>query len=362
MSQQSILYIFRRPVTPALKKIKTRQVPRDIFYGFTEISKKYKVITTDVAFQSKLLLGAQQLLNMLILHFIDIGFSLLPTLCLFKELNKTDLIFATVDTYGLPIAFLKKMGLISKPLIFNTIGLYDGLIRKQNRLALRICQIIATTVDTFVSGGSFLECKKLATLLKIPLSKFTFIPFGIDTKFFIPKKIKEQNEILIIGADPSRDWELYKAVALKFYQEKFRIITYPGIVKITMPSNTLFEYNLPFTELRRRIWQAKFVIVLSKLNYHFAGQSTAMRAMSCGKPVIFTKSPGVEEYLFKNYVHCVMVPIGNIQAITKAVNWLNASSLRRQQISLNARRIIVKSYTIETYGKYLLGIFNQTLP
>ncbi len=359
MSKRSISYIFRRPVNNSLKDLKKNKVPRDIFYGLTEIRKSYTVKTTDQAFSSKLLLSLQVLLNLLVTQFVDIGFSLLPTLYILKSLEQSDILFATVDTYGLPLALLKYIGAVKKPLIFNTIGLYDGLIRKNSRLALKFYGKILPTVDLFVSGGSFVECQRLAKLLILPLSQFAFIPFGIDTKFFYPKKIQEKNEILIIGADPSRDWRLYQKLANLFPQEKFRIITYTSLIKVSMPQNVIFEYNLSYVALRQRIWEAKFLLILSKLNYHFAGQSTSMRAMSCGKAVIFTKSPGVEEYKFKNYLHCIMVSVNNLEEVQSAINYLNHVPQRRIQMGKKARQIIMQFYRIEIYAQKLKTLFDR---
>lgn len=359
MLGRNILYVFRRPVTEEIRRVNTGLTPRDIFYGLTEVRKFFNVTFSDRVFHSKLIKYSQYLLNLFVIRFVDIGFSFIPTLNLLEEIKRTDIIFATVDTYGLPIAFLKYLGLVNKLLVFNTIGLYDGLVRKKNPLALRFFQKILPVVDIFISGGSFQECKKLAKLLNLPISKFKFIPFGIDTKYFKPKRTLEKNEIIIIGADPSRDWKLYAKVAEEFPQETFRIITYPGIVKIKFPRNALFEHGLSYTELRRRIWEAKFLLILSINNFHFAGQSTAFRAMSCGKAVIFTNSPGVNEYRFKNFTHCLLVPPGDAQAVTSAIHYLNRSTPKRKQIGQSAHKIISEKYSIEKYSEVLLDVFNR---
>ena len=359
MSKRSILYVFRRPVTKEIENAYQHDSPRDIFYGLTEINKYCAVKVSDKVFKSRTLLFSQHLLNIFVTKFITLGLSLFPAIYLLKDLNRSDIIFATVDTYGLPIALLKFLKLVRKPLVFNTIGLYDGLLTMKNPLILYFYQQILRAVDHFVAGGSFQECKKLAKMLKFPLSKFSFIPFGIDTDFFTPKKILSNNEILIIGADPSRDWQLYAKIARNFPQETFRVVTYPYIVKHDMPKNVVFEYNLSYLDLRQRIWEAKYLLILSKFNYHFAGQSTAMRAMSCGKAVIFTESPGVEEYQFQNLVHCLKVPVSDEYAVYKAIHFLNTYQAKRSKIERNARRIIVESYSIEKYGQKLRAVFDQ---
>lgn len=358
MFRPRIFYVFRRPIKQKLQEAKKSLVPRDIFYGLTEIQRIYPIDTTDRVFWAKHILMGQQFVNLLVSKFMDIGFSLIPAFYLLKELKQSDLIFATVDTYGLPIALFKKMRLLRKPLIWNTIGLYDAYIQKKNPFTKYLFKTLMLESSMFVAGGSLYECKQLAQTFTIPLKKFTFIPFGIDTKYFTPSRKLPTNEILIIGADPSRDWKLYAQVINQFPRESFRIITQPHLIKVKMPENVIIEYNLPYSEIRKRIRAAKYLLILSRHNYHFAGQSTAMRAMSCGKPVIFTHTPGVEEYAFKNYFHCIMVKPNELKNIIKAMNWLNHSPKKRLVMGRHARNIIRKAYTIEQYAKQLRGVFD----
>ncbi len=361
MFDRTILYVFRRPVNKTLKNITDKTAPADVVYGFTEISKKIKSHTTDKVFNSRIILSLQYLFDQIVTKNINIGFSIFPSLMLLPELRRSDLIFATVDTYGLPIMFLKKLKLFKTPVVINTMGLYDGLIRKKNRLITIFFRKILMNTNHFISGGSFQECEKLANLLKIPVKKFTFIPFGIDTDFFTSKKIPEKNEILIIGADPYRDWLLYQKIALKLPSEKFRIITFKGLVKYKMPANVIFEYDLSYSALRDRIWQAKFILLLTKLNHYLSGQSTAFRCMSCGKSVIITNTPGFDEYLFKNNLHYKTVPIGDDKAVLSAINYLNNSETIRRKMGMNAQALIRKRYNLNLYSRKLYQIFLSVL-
>ena len=84
-----------------------------------------------------------------------------------------------------------------------------------------------------------------------------------------------------------------------------------------------------------------------------------MRAMSCGKAVIFTKSPGVEEYKFKNYLHCIMVSVNNLEEVQSAINYLNHVPQRRIQMGKKARQIIMQFYRIEIYAQKLKTLFDR---
>lgn len=362
MKKYTIAYVFRKPVHNTLNLIAQQKAPRDMVYGLTYIQKKFHVITPAVSSYIKVVNALQYILNTLIAQFVDtIGFSLIPTILIASQLQKADLIFATADTYGLPIALLKKLHIINKPLVFNTVGLYDALIRKSNLVVrLLYARILNTTVDRFVSGGSFQECEKLAHLLAIPLNRFTFIPFGIDTKFFHQIKTKELNEILTIGVDPSRDWDLFIAITKKMPKETFRLITYRGLVKSPLPPNIICEYNLSFEEIRNRIWRAQCVVLLTKHNHYFSGQSTMFRSMACAKPVIMTNSPSITAYNLRDRYNCILVPEGDEHAVNQAIQQLNNDAVRKK-IGLRARTMILNDCTIKQYGEKLTEVFQTIL-
>jgi glycosyltransferase involved in cell wall biosynthesis len=361
MIVSEILYVFRRPVIEGLRDVRLNKSPADNYYGFTNIGKPFIPFTTDIVFKHRFILGLQYVLNKGILHFMDIGFSILPTFILLPFLKRTDIIFATADTYGLPIALFKRLRLINNPLVINTVGLYDGLIRKNSMIAKTITAWILKSANRIVSGGSKQECQKLAMYLSLPLSQFTFIPFGIDINFFHPSNIIEKNQILIIGADPSRDWSLHAKIARQLPQEDFIIVTYKGIIKELMPKNVKFIYNVSFTNLRQLIWESKYILLLTKLNHYVSGQSTAFRCMSSAKAVIFTANPGFNEYDFINYRDCIMVSRNSSEEVIKAISYLN-NKKNRIKMGTNARKIIVQKYSLQTYSRRLTKVFKGVVP
>ena len=359
MAKLDILYIFRRPTIKILVDFKNAAIPEDVLYGAVGLKRKHRLKVTDKFFQHRWLISAQYSIDRIISPFLGIGFSIIPSVTLLPDVKKSNIVFATTDSLGVPLALLKSLRIFSTRLVINTTGLYDGLRKKNNNLQLKFWRKILKNVDHFICGQSFQECSKLSTLLNLPIQKFTFIPFGIDTKFFRNGPKDEKNEILAIGADPNRDWELYRTVAQRLPKEKFRIITYKGLISIPMPENVTFEYNVSYPELRQRIWQAKCILILSKMNFHFAGQSTSFRCMACAKPVIFTDTPGISEYKFRHKVHCLLVPIGNSDTVLESIAYLNRSRRIRDAMSFKARQLIKKYYGIEQYTRHLEKMFQS---
>src|SRR3989344_1112826 len=159
--------------------------------------------------------------------------------------------------------------------------------------------------------------------------------------------------VLVIGADLKRDWYLVKQLAEKFFNLKFVIITLPNLINVELPSNCQVIYNQPIAIVRKYIRNSKFLLIPSFQNYHFAGQSTAFRGMSCAKTVIFTKSFGVSEYKIRNFKQAILIRPSNLSDAIKAFEWINKNEDRLNHIGKKAREYIIKKCSYSSYGKDL---------
>lgn len=356
----NIYYFFRRPVLNELALAQKGKYPNDYFYGYNKL-KGYQTITSDFSENNKFVKFLHAWINGFITNKFVLSFSVIGVVLQFPKFFKAQILFATVDSYGVALAGFKKVSLIrNKKVVFNTIGLCDVL--DQNANLIPFYASILSTVDLFISGASQLECKKLSQLLGYSQNKFKFIPFGIDTNYFSPQKIKEDNYILIIGADRKRDWNLYRKLFSTFSKNKFVVITHPNLIPYTLPHNVRVYYNQYIEKVREFIARSKFSVILSKQNYHFAGQSTAFRIMSMGKPVIFTKSYGVEEYGFKNGINSILTTPGDFIGLKKSFILLDSNRKLREKVGLNARNKILKDLSLKQYTRKLensLDLINQ---
>lgn len=353
----TIYYFFRRPILNEVRMAKKGKYPLDYFYGFTKTS-KHQIAVSDIGESNKIIKFIHVVSNSLIVGKLGLSVSFFPTMVQIPKFARSNILFATVDSYGVVLAGFKKLRLINnKKLVFNTIGLCDILVENQN--IVKFYSKLLSDVDMFLSGASYEECKKMSLLLNIPIQKFTFIPFGIDTNYFKPQKRKEENFVLIIGADNKRDWLLYRKLFSYFNKQKFVVITHHNLMNFKPPDNVLVLYNLPINEVRDHISKTNFLIILSKQNYHFAGQSTAFRAMSMGKPVIFTDSFGVREYNFRNGSECFLVKPGDWEVLKKQFQALLKSDKLRIIMGKNARKKIIRNLSIDNYGTKLNRLFDN---
>lgn len=356
---KKIYYLFRRPVLKDLALAKKNNYPKDFFYGYAEISNKLDLNVCDSPENSKFIKTLHNLSNKYFINSFKHSFSVLPVIAQIKNISLCDIIFATVDSYGLACAYLKSMGLFKKQkIVFNTIGLCDVLSENKN-LNIKFYRKILSFVEIFISGASNKECRKMAQLLNFPKYRFIHIPFGIDTEFFNNNKVIQKGYCLVIGADRKRDWDLYHRIFNQFPKINFKIITHRGMYTYPKSSNIDLLYNLPISKVKQYISECNFALILSKQNYHFAGQSTVFRIMSIRKPVIFTDSWGVDEYNFINEKECFLVKPGDEDMIVKYINKIIKNNNIRKKIGYAARKKIVNDLNIIDYSKKLEYLFNR---
>lgn len=353
-----MLYFFRRPVKANIDLAFKSKFPRDFFYGFTEINKHFKVEVSDDGENSRLIRFIHNLFNLILSKFSLFSTSLIPLIPQFKKIQKANILFATVDSYGLALSIMKTVGFFKKQkIIYNTIGICDNLVESPNIAPLYTK--LLSQVNLFISGASKTECLKMAKMLKFPVEKFKFIPFGIDTDYFKQTENINDGYILIIGADKKRDWDLYKKLFFWFPKISFIVITHPNLISFKIPNNVSVVYNQTIDKVKQYIARSSFLVILSKQNYHFAGQSTAFRGMSMAKPVIFTNSYGVFEYNFKNGYECFLVDPNNRDQLKKYVSKLLRDKMLRLRMGVLARDKIVKELSIKHYAKKLIKSFKR---
>ena len=356
-----VLFIFKRPVENLVRDIKNKKKPCDSVYGMLNISKDYEIIYKDsIYYNNKFFQVIQAPITSLAIYYSNIGFSLIPVICLMRYIRKSDLIFATLDTVGLPLLLLKYLKIIDKPIVYGTIGLEHNLQIKHSKIIRVLYSKLLKTADYIVSVASFDECKRLSNYLNIPLSKFIFCPFGVDQTYFQPTKIKEKNFILSVGADKQRDWKILIESA-KYFKLPLVIVSAKGALDSYKVKKGITVYeDLPIENLKRLMLKAKVIVITLKQTSYFTGQTTFFQAMSLGKPVVITRIyPFVDYPKIKNNVNCVLVEPYNKKDLTTRVNNLIDNDKFRDRLGKNAREFILSHYTVEKYAKRTSEIFDN---
>ena len=100
-------------------------------------------------------------------------------------LNRSDVVFSTVDTVGIPLALLGRLGRVKPPVVYAAIGLPERLALLRGRFANRVFDDAFRRLDTIVAYG-WGEVEELRAWLGPHGPRVEFVAFGVDTESFRP--------------------------------------------------------------------------------------------------------------------------------------------------------------------------------
>src|SRR5919204_2168653 len=144
------------------------------------------------------------------------------------EANAADVVLSTVDTVGIPLLLLKRARLIRPPLVYASIGLPERLARPRNERMRRLYRDALRSAETIVAYAPG-EADHLRAWIGVDAPPVVFVPFGVDLAAFFPERDRPpRDDVVSVGADPRRDFELLAAVAARRPELRFRVVAAGG--------------------------------------------------------------------------------------------------------------------------------------
>jgi glycosyltransferase involved in cell wall biosynthesis len=284
--------------------------------------------------------------------------SVLPSL---RTMNAADVVFSTVDTVGIPLMFLKRAGLVRRPLVYTAIGLPERLVQLRGRLmrrlyanGLRACHTIITYAES--------EAVWLRAWLGPGAPPVRFVPFGVDVKSFQP--VSEESpavDVISVGADPRRDFELLKGVASRRPELSFRIIASADHARSlgSLPANIALETDIPLEEVRDRIAASRVVALPVRDNSYSGATTVLLQAMAMAKPVVVSRTDAIAKgYGLENGINCRLVEPGDGDALEQALVELVADAGAASKLGTRARQTVERSFSWERYTNALWEVLS----
>src|SRR5207247_5747221 len=96
------------------------------------------------------------------------------------EINRADVVFSTVDTVGIPLVLLRRVGLVRRPVVYTAIGLPERLVQLHGPRMRRLFKRALRGTSAIVSYAQS-EATWLQDWLGADGPPVVFIPFGVDT-------------------------------------------------------------------------------------------------------------------------------------------------------------------------------------
>ena len=282
-----------------------------------------------------------------------------------RQANGTEVVLSTVDTVGIPLMLLKHAGQLRPPLVYIAVGLPERIERlrsdRTRRLYARALAGTATLVAYSVREAADLEAfmseHGVATRVQ-------FAPFGVDEHAFAPSLGQPSVDVVMAGADPHRDVDLFVALAAKTPNRSFRLVTTADLARTlaSPPPNLHVETDIPFDQMKRRLEDAR-VVALPVLDNSYSGATTVLlQAMALGKPVVVTRTRAIATgYGLADGENCRLVEPGDAEGFGRALAGVLRDEWDARALGARARRTVEESLTWDRYVDRLETLLREAM-
>jgi glycosyltransferase involved in cell wall biosynthesis len=210
--------------------------------------------------------------------------------------NRADVVLSTVDTVGIPLLLLHRSGRVRPPLVYVAIGLPERLERLRSA---RIRRLYASALSSCAAILAYSEHE--AEVITGWLAQqgvereVGFVPFGVDVERLRPGGTAPIEDVVSVGADPQRDFELLLRVAGRMPERSFRIVTTADRRRalLPVPESVRVETDLAFDDMLERLRGARVVALPVRENSYSGATTVLLQAMALAKPVVVTRTQAI---------------------------------------------------------------------
>jgi glycosyltransferase involved in cell wall biosynthesis len=269
------------------------------------------------------------------------------------ELNRSDVVYSTVDTVGIPLALLGRLGRVKAPVVYAAIGLPERLEQLRGPAARRLFADAFRRLHTIVAYG-WGEVEELRTWIGSDGPRLEFVAFGVDAEHFRPEpSVQSEDDVVSIGADRTRDFELLADLARRLPERSFRVVASADNAPApdALPANVRLEVDVPFARVRECLLRARVVALPVRDNTYSGATTTLLQAMACGKPAVVTRTAAIAQgYQLDDGVNCRLVEPGNLAALEDAVVGVLDDRGLAAGLGLRARETVERYLTWPMYA------------
>jgi glycosyltransferase involved in cell wall biosynthesis len=270
-----------------------------------------------------------------------------------RALNDADVVFSTVDTLGIPVTLLARRGVVRTPIVYAAIGLPERLDQLHSTRAERMYRDAYRRLHTIVAYGAG-EVDALRDWLGEGGPEVAFVPFGVDTEHFRPDPSTVADvDVVSIGADPRRDYELLLAVARSRPEWSFLVVAPRDRAHVlgSAPANVRVEYDVPLERVRDRLRSARVVALPVRDNTYTGATTVLLQAMATGKPVVVSRTAAIADgYHLDDGSNALLVRPGDQRALESALEALLADEPRRDAMGARARETVEQHLAWSRYA------------
>lgn len=272
-----------------------------------------------------------------------------------SDLWKNGVIFAFSEKCIYPILFLRYFGLLkNKKIVLISIGLLEKFQLLTDRGAKTSLKRLLYEVASISKIITFSWSEKNLLTKKYSLKNVVFIPLGVDVDIFksINNFPSKKYNIISIGADKNRDFDLLVKVAQRMTDLKFLLITNSShaskLQKNGIPANIDLKVDIPMADVLDSIESSEIVFLPVKDNFYSGATTCLLQAMSLSKPVITCNvGPISDGYGLVDNENVIFLKPQDIDGSVLAISNLISKKSIQSIIGKNARRHVEQFLTLD---------------
>jgi glycosyltransferase involved in cell wall biosynthesis len=271
-----------------------------------------------------------------------------------RRANRSDVVLSTVDTVGIPLMLFRRWERLRPPLVYTAIGLPERLTQlRTERMRRLYARALASSAA--VLAYSDREAEELRSYLSDhgEATDVEFVPFGVDEGAFRPANAPPSVDVVMAGADPHRDVDLFVHLAAEMPARSFHLVTSAERARTlgSTPANLQVEVDVPLEVVRSRLEGAR-VVALPVLENTYSGATTVLtQAMALGKAVVVTRTQAIATgYGLSDGDNCRLVEPGDVPGFGRAVAAVLRDEWHARALGSRARRTVESGLT---WGRYV---------
>ena len=199
---------------------------------------------------------------------------------------------------------------------------------------------------------------------KLGSNKAVFIPYAIEDRGNMCAT--GEKDYIFSGGGSSRDYATLVRAA-KDVKAPFIIVAVKDPVTrktslegIPIPINVTIHSMLPRDQFLQLIRESKIVVIPLKDTIRAGGQSVLLEAFAAGKPVIATRTSGMEDYVEDGKTG-ILVKHNSPKELKIAIYSLLQNENLRKYLGHNARKAFETTYNIREIGKRVSEIIEEVI-
>lgn len=203
------------------------------------------------------------------------------------------------------------------------------------------------------------ECRSYSRIFGVPEEKFVFLPLGVPeeetTETAEPEVHPESADYIFATGRSNRNYPLLLSVMRLVPLRKLRIACEEDLG--VLPESVEVIHGCYGADMMQRLKASYLVAIpLSDPNIS-SGQLCALQAMQQGKPIVASRSAGLQDYL-KDGETALLVD-ADAAAWSRAIERLYSDSELYARLSQNARQMYLQHYTERAMGENFAVLLSQ---